>query len=105
MNNFTKITKTSDEDLKLMLEKIRKIADTPQEPKPEQPLSFTLTEQETLSFKKFNKKHQEKCQKYNGAIGVSCVDIIFRATSMGSLVKVKCNNCGKEKDITEIDKF
>ena len=68
-------------------------------------MNFELTELEAKRYRKFEKKHDKKCQKYTGAIGVNWVEIAFTPTSMGDLVKVVCTGCGKEKPITEGDKF
>jgi hypothetical protein len=66
-------------------------------------MNFELTELEAKRYRKFDKHHQEKCQKYTGAIGENCVHIIIKPSSIGRWVGVICTECGKEEDITDLD--
>jgi hypothetical protein len=68
-------------------------------------MKFEFTDLEVERYRKFTKKHYKKCQKYTGAIGVNCVEVVFTPTSMGDFVKVVCTECGKEKDITDMSKI
>lgn len=64
--------------------------------KSEKPISFKLNEKEMERYEKFKKEHR--------ACG-GLVEVSFTPTGIGNIVKMKCNGCGKNKDITDVDSW
>ncbi len=65
---------------------------------------FSLNEKETKKYEKFISKHNS-CKKPTGTVGISPIAISFRNTSIGTIIAVSCDTCGKTKDITDYDSF
>lgn len=58
---------------------------------------YKITDMEYLAYEKFKEKHRHKKK-----IGIKGTSITFDlSTGIGQNVRVKCNYCGKEKDITD----
>ena len=69
-------------------------------------MNFILNEKEVERWGKFDKKHRKKCGKgKNDSIGTSCIETVFVGTGIGDIVTVRCSKCGKEKDITDYDRW
>ena len=72
--------------------------------------TFELTEEETKSAKAFREKHdhQEEFEKI-GKMGFSTLGqqftYIITPGGLGNGVTIKCNHCGEEKDITDIENW
>lgn len=63
---------------------------------------FTLTPNEVDEYNKFIKKHKNcKC---SATIGGK-ISVIFTPTGLGDAKSVKCNVCGKEKEITDVSNW
>lgn len=62
----------------------------------ENTISFILSKKERERYEEFRKKHRE-CR--------SLVEVSFIPTGIGNIVKVKCNGCKKNKDITDVDSW
>jgi len=65
---------------------------------PVEPLSFNLTEKQTIKYDEFMRKHSHPEYK----IGLSKT-ISFTSTGIGWGVSVKCNCCGEKQDLTDYD--
>lgn len=64
-------------------------------------MPFRFSEVESNNFKAFEDKHREKgCGKFNEGFSIS-----FVGTGVGMIYKVKCNNCGEEEDITDLENW
>ena len=64
-------------------------------------MPFRFSEVESNNFKAFEHKHCEKgCGKFNEGFSIS-----FVGTGVGMIYKVKCNNCGEEEDITDLESW
>jgi len=64
-------------------------------------MPFLFNEVESNNFKAFEHKHCEKgCGKFNEGFSIS-----FVGTGVGMIYKVKCNNCGEEEDITDLESW
>ena len=64
-------------------------------------MPFRFSEVESNNFKAFENKHREKgCGKFNEGFSIS-----FAGTGVGMIYKVKCNNCGEEEDITDLESW
>ena len=68
-----------------------------------------LTEKETEDWYNFCKDHKDCCKKYLNREFFSTTGgqhtLIITPTGLGDCVVAKCNSCGKEKDITDIDNW
>ena len=74
------------------------------EPSPDPGLmTFRLSPIELARLKAFKDKHAESCP------GITTIGgkftYIFTPTGIGTAVVVRCNACGEEKDITDIDSW
>lgn len=63
---------------------------------------FTLTPNEVDEYNKFIEEHK-KCKCF-ATIGGK-ISIIFTPTGLGDSKSVKCNICGKEKEITDVSNW
>ena len=64
-------------------------------------MPFRFSEVESNNYEAFVRKHYEKgCSKYNEGFSIS-----FVGTGIGMIYKVKCNNCGEEEDITNLESW
>ena len=64
-------------------------------------MPFRFSEVESNNYKAFLHKHHEKgCSKYNEGFSIS-----FIGTGVGTVYKVKCNNCSEEEDITDLESW
>jgi DNA-directed RNA polymerase subunit M/transcription elongation factor TFIIS len=66
------------------------------------PLAFYLNENERKEYDLFSKEH-----KHCGCMGTigGKISIIFTPTGLGDCITVKCNACGKEKEITDVSNW
>ena len=65
-------------------------------------MEFKLNETEVKEYTAFVDKHKScKCSATTGGK----ISIIFTPTGLGDVIVVKCNKCGKEKDITDISNW
>ena len=66
------------------------------------PLAFYLNENERKEYDLFSQEH-----KYCGCMGTigGKISIIFTPTGLGDCITVKCNACGKEKEITDVSNW
>lgn len=66
------------------------------------PLAFYLNENERKEYDLFRQEH-----KHCGCIGTigGKISIIFTPTGLGDCITVKCNACGKEKEITDVSNW
>lgn len=63
---------------------------------------FTLTPNEVDEYNKFIEEHKNcKC---SATIGGK-ISVIFTPTGLGNAKSVKCNACGKEKEITDVSNW
>ena len=65
-------------------------------------MNFKLNEAEQKAYEEFISKHKD-C-KFSSTIGGK-ISITFTPTGLGDIIVVKCNECGKEKDITDISNW
>ena len=65
-------------------------------------MNFTLNEKEQEEYNKFVKKH-ESCE-FPSSIGGK-ISLTFTGTGLGDIIEVRCNCCGKTKDITDISNW
>jgi len=66
--------------------------------------SFSITKEEMNNVEEWEKKHKKKCKpKYTGAISVSQFKIYFLTTSIGVGAYCRCEYCGKEHAIRDLD--
>ena len=64
-------------------------------------MPFRFTDVESKRFDAFIHKHHEKgCSKFHKGFSIS-----FVGTGVGNSYDVKCNNCGEEEDITDIESW
>lgn len=64
-------------------------------------MPFCFTDVESDRFNAFVHKHHEKgCSKFHKGFSIS-----FVGTGIGNSYKVKCNNCGEEEDITDLESW
>lgn len=64
--------------------------------------NFSLTKKEAYLAHNFCKEHLSCARKNPATIG-GYVNYSFTPTGIGDCVKIKCNICGEEKDITDYD--
>ena len=57
-----------------------------------------LSDKEMLEFKEFKYSHYESC-------GTSDIWVLLSPTGIGTIIKLKCCECGEEVDITDIDSW
>ena len=57
-----------------------------------------LSDKEMSQFREFKHNHYKTC-------GTSDVYVLLSPTGIGTIIKLKCPKCGKELDITDIDKW
>ena len=57
-----------------------------------------LSDKEMSQFREFKYSHYKTC-------GTSDVYVLLSPTGIGTIIKLKCPKCGKELDITDIDKW
>lgn len=66
-------------------------------------MTFRLSPIELARLKAFKDKHAESCP------GITTIGgkftYIFTPTGIGTAVVVRCNACGEEKDITDVDSW
>lgn len=73
-----------------------------QEESKSEEMIFTLTPNEVDEYNKFIEEHKNcKC---SATIGGK-ISIIFTPTGLGDAKSVKCNVCGKEKEITDVSNW
>ena len=65
-------------------------------------LTFTLNETEAQEYHDFCNKH--KSCEFSSTTGGK-ISITFTPSGLGDVIVVKCNKCGKEKDITDISNW
>ena len=64
-------------------------------------MPFRFTAVENDRFNAFINKHHEKgCSKFHKGFSIS-----FVGTGIGNSYDVKCNNCGEEEDITDLESW
>ena len=64
-------------------------------------MPFRFTAVENDRFNAFIHKHHEKgCSKFHKGFSIS-----FVGTGVGNSYDVKCNNCGEEEDITDLESW
>ena len=64
-------------------------------------MPFRFTAVENDRFNAFIHKHHEKgCSKFHKGFSIS-----FVGTGIGNSYDVKCNNCGEEEDITDLESW
>ena len=64
-------------------------------------MPFRFTDVESKRFDAFIHKHHEKgCSKFHKGFSIS-----FVGTGVGNSYDVKCNNCGEEEDITDLESW
>ena len=64
-------------------------------------MPFRFTDVESKRFDTFTHKHYEKgCGDFHKGFSIS-----FVGTGIGITYKVKCNNCGEEEDITDLESW
>lgn len=74
------------------------------EPKPDPGLmTFRLDPIELARLTAFKEKHAESCPAIT-AIGGKFT-YIFTPTGIGTAIVVRCNACGEEKDITDVNSW
>ena len=57
-----------------------------------------LSDKEMLQFKEFKHSHYKSC-------GTNDVYVLLSPTGIGTIIKLKCCECGEEVDITDIDSW
>jgi hypothetical protein len=68
-------------------------------------LIFKITGTELDKINEFKKKHKESCAcKQNLTLGEYWT-YSFIPTGLGDAVSIKCNLCGEEEDVTDIDNW
>ena len=68
-------------------------------------LTFKITGTELDKINEFKKKHKESCAcKQNLTLGEYWT-YSFIPTGLGSVVSIKCNLCGEEEDVTDVDNW
>lgn len=65
-------------------------------------MNFILNEKEQEAYNKFIKKHKN-CE-FPSSIGGK-ISLTFTGTGLGDIIEVRCNCCGKTKDITDISNW
>lgn len=64
-------------------------------------MPFRFTDVESKRFDAFIHKHHEKgCSKFHKGFSIS-----FVGAGVGNSYDVKCNNCGEEEDITDLESW
>lgn len=64
-------------------------------------MPFRFTDVESKRFDAFIHKHHEKgCSKFHKGFSIS-----FVGTGVGNSYDVKCNSCGEEEDITDLESW
>ena len=71
--------------------------------------SINFTDSEYTASREFKKEHRDCCKKifrkeYFSATG-GAFTYIITPTGLGNIIKIKCNSCGKIKDITDEDSW
>jgi len=68
-------------------------------------LTFNISDKECESIENFKKKHRESCvSKQNLTLGEYWT-YSFLPTGLGSVVKIKCNLCVEEEDVTDVSNW
>lgn len=67
-------------------------------------LKIVFTAKEKEEHDKFIKEHQSCSRKFKPTIG-GCMQYTIIPTGIGDVIKIKCLECGIEKDITDIDSW
>lgn len=57
-----------------------------------------LDEEEMKLYKEFRKEHYKSCKN-------TIISTIITPTAIGNGIKVRCEKCGKEKDITNLESW
>lgn len=63
---------------------------------------FKLSENEIKDSEAFEEKHLECARKHPTTIGWH-ITYCFTPSSIGTVVMIRCNLCGEEKNITDYD--
>ena len=67
-------------------------------------LVFKLSDKECQAAEEFIKEHNKQCDTpYSGANGCPKFSYIFSPFGLGTFVRIRCNVCKNEKNITDID--
>ena len=67
---------------------------------------FKLSDKEEQSFEEFRDKHKKCTDKLPMATdGKYPFTYVFTPGGVGTIVKVRCNGCGKEENITDYDNW
>ena len=68
-------------------------------------IKVTLNEKEEKEYIDFVKKHK-KCREHSeDCLGNFYLSYKITPTGIGDIIKIKCEQCGEEKDITDIDSW
>ena len=68
-------------------------------------LTFKITGTELDKINEFKKKHKESCvRKQNLTLGEYWT-YSFIPTGLGNVVSIKCNLCGEQEDVTDVDNW
>ena len=90
------------DDFKETLKRVSKRHNKNQEESKSEKMIFTLTPNEVDEYNKFIEEHKNcKC---SATIGGK-ISVIFTPTGLGDAKSVKCNVCGKEKEITDVSNW
>lgn len=95
---LTKVSKSELQNLKVQSNKVI----NSKENNKQSEISFSLNKTETEEYKKFVEKH--KSCKFSATIGGK-ISVLFTPTGLGDIIVVKCNSCGKEKEITDVSNW
>lgn len=72
-------------------------------------MTFELDKEEEKLSNEFYNKHKDCCKKYLRKLFFSTTgggfSYIITPTGLGNDIKIRCNSCGKEEDITNIDNW
>ena len=68
-------------------------------------MQFKLSDKEEKDAKEFREKHYKTCSHLltTSTNGKAQFTYTFTPISIGNILKIKCNACGEELDITDID--
>jgi len=61
---------------------------------------FVLSIEEVTTYREWEKNHKETCGKTK-RLKTNNLAFIFRPTSLGDCITVKCEWCKEEKDLTD----
>ena len=68
-------------------------------------ITFKITGAELNKVNEFKKKHKESCVcKQNLTLGEYWT-YSFIPTGLGNVVSIKCNLCGEQEDVTDVDNW